>query len=109
MYFKVVLLGDAGVGKTSLIVQFVNRKFSANYKSTIGFDFLTKEIIIGDEVVTMQIWDTAGGERLYLAFAVLSEFGLRFSILLAHHSVSCHYLDVMLRVSFYDSSLLPRR
>ena len=44
--------------------QYVNRKFSKQYKATIGADFLTKEVKIDDEnLVTMQIWDTAGQER----------------------------------------------
>ncbi|KAK7604809.1 hypothetical protein V9T40_005995 [Parthenolecanium corni] len=60
---KVIILGDTGVGKTSLMNQFVNRKFSGQYKATIGADFLTKEIMVDDRVVTMQIWDTAGQER----------------------------------------------
>ncbi|CAF1080094.1 unnamed protein product, partial [Didymodactylos carnosus] len=51
------------VGKTSLMNQFVNRKFTNQYKATIGADFLTKEIQIDDRLVTMQIWDTAGQER----------------------------------------------
>lgn len=41
----------------------VNKRFSASYKATIGADFLTKEIVVDDRVVTMQIWDTAGQER----------------------------------------------
>ena len=40
--------------------QYVNQKFSTQYKATIGADFLTKEVVIDDRVVTMQIWDTAG-------------------------------------------------
>ncbi|CAF0791878.1 unnamed protein product [Adineta steineri] len=60
---KVIILGDSGVGKTSLMNQFVNRKFSNQYKATIGADFLTKELQIDDRLVTMQIWDTAGQER----------------------------------------------
>jgi len=60
---KVIILGDSGVGKTSLMNQFVNDKFSKQYKATIGADFLTKEILIDDKLVTMQIWDTAGQER----------------------------------------------
>ena len=60
---KVIILGDSGVGKTSLMNQFVNKKFSNQYKATIGADFLTKEIMIDDKLVTMQIWDTAGQER----------------------------------------------
>ncbi|KAI4236142.1 MAG: hypothetical protein LQ349_002747 [Xanthoria aureola] len=60
---KVIILGDSGVGKTSLMNQYVNKKFSASYKATIGADFLTKEVMVDDRVVTMQLWDTAGQER----------------------------------------------
>ncbi|KAI8342948.1 small GTPase superfamily [Chlamydoabsidia padenii] len=60
---KVIILGDSGVGKTSLMNQYVNRKFSSQYKATIGADFLTKEVMVDDKLVTMQIWDTAGQER----------------------------------------------
>jgi len=60
---KVLLLGDSGVGKTSLLDRFINRKFSASYKATIGADFLTKEMEIDNKFVTLQIWDTAGQER----------------------------------------------
>ena len=60
---KIIILGDSGVGKTSLMNQFVSNKFSSQYKATIGADFLTKEITIDDKNVTLQIWDTAGQER----------------------------------------------
>ncbi|KAG2195274.1 rab small monomeric GTPase [Mucor mucedo] len=60
---KVIILGDSGVGKTSLMNQYVNKKFSGQYKATIGADFLTKEVMVDDKLVTMQIWDTAGQER----------------------------------------------
>ncbi|XP_055904171.1 ras-related protein rab7 [Eupeodes corollae] len=60
---KVIILGDSSVGKTSLMNQYVNKRFSNQYKATIGADFLTKEIVVDDRVVTMQIWDTAGQER----------------------------------------------
>lgn len=60
---KLIILGDSGVGKTSLMNQYVNRKFSKQYKATIGADFLTKEVKVDDNLVTMQIWDTAGQER----------------------------------------------
>jgi Ras-related protein Rab-7A len=60
---KVIILGDSGVGKTSLMNQYVNGKFSNSYKATIGADFLTKEVMIDDKLVTLQIWDTAGQER----------------------------------------------
>uniref|UniRef100_A0A6I8P191 Ras-related protein Rab-7a n=1 Tax=Ornithorhynchus anatinus TaxID=9258 RepID=A0A6I8P191_ORNAN len=52
---KVIILGDSGVGKTSLMNQYVNQKFSNQYKATIGADFLTKEVMVDDRLVTMQI------------------------------------------------------
>lgn len=48
---KVIILGDSGVGKTSLMNQYVHRKFSREYKATIGADFLTKEIQVDDTLV----------------------------------------------------------
>ncbi|KAF6146345.1 hypothetical protein GIB67_020439 [Kingdonia uniflora] len=60
---KVIVLGDSGVGKTSLMNQYVHKKFNQQYKATIGADFVTKEIQIEDRLVTLQIWDTAGQER----------------------------------------------
>lgn len=78
---KVIILGDSGVGKTSLMNQFVNRKvsvsgplrlrslrrasrlqFSNQYKATIGADFLTKELQIDDRLVTMQVRRVAAVE-----------------------------------------------
>ncbi|CAI5720528.1 unnamed protein product [Peronospora effusa] len=50
-------------GEVSLMNQYVNIKFNCQYKETIGADFLTKEIMLDDKLVTMQIWDTAGQER----------------------------------------------
>uniref|UniRef100_A0A8I3W2Q3 Ras-related protein Rab-7a n=1 Tax=Callithrix jacchus TaxID=9483 RepID=A0A8I3W2Q3_CALJA len=60
---KLLLEGVYLVGKTSLMNQYVNKKFSNQYKATIGADFLTKEVMVDDRLVTMQIWDTAGQER----------------------------------------------
>jgi Ras-related protein Rab-7A len=60
---KLLLLGDTGVGKTSLLNQYVNQEFSAQYKATIGSDFSSKQVEIDSRMVTLQIWDTAGQER----------------------------------------------
>ena len=60
---KVVFLGSAGTGKTSLIQQFVSNKFDNNYQVTLGIDFFTKPIQVQDKTVNLQIWDTAGQER----------------------------------------------
>ncbi|XAR62308.1 hypothetical protein NMG60_11017025 [Bertholletia excelsa] len=62
---KVIVLGDSGVGKTSLMNQYVYKKFNHKYKATIGADFVTKELEIDGKQVTLQIWDTAGQERFH--------------------------------------------
>lgn len=48
-------MDDSSVGKTSLMNQYVNKKFSNQYKATIGADFLTKEVLVDDRLVTMQV------------------------------------------------------
>lgn len=55
IFLKLVILGDSGVGKTSLMNQYVHKRFSTQYKATIGADFLTKDITIGDYQVTLQV------------------------------------------------------
>jgi Ras-related protein Rab-7A len=60
---KVLILGDSGVGKTSVLNQFVMREFSPNYRATIGADFTSRQMEVGESFLTLQIWDTAGQER----------------------------------------------
>ena len=62
---KVILLGDASVGKTSLLNKYIKNEFSLNYKTTIGADFLTKQLQRENSLVNLQIWDTAGSERFH--------------------------------------------
>ena len=52
---KIIILGDSGVGKTSLMNQYVNKRFSTQYKATIGADFLRKEVMIDDKLVALQV------------------------------------------------------
>ncbi|WOK91424.1 Small GTPase superfamily [Canna indica] len=61
--FKVVLIGDSGVGKTNLLSRFTRNEFSLESKSTIGVEFATRSVNIDGKVVKAQIWDTAGQER----------------------------------------------
>jgi Ras-related protein Rab-11A len=61
--FKVVLIGDSGVGKSNLLTRFTRNEFSLESKSTIGVEFATRSIRVDDKVVKAQIWDTAGQER----------------------------------------------
>ncbi|CAL9092338.1 unnamed protein product [Musa textilis] len=61
--FKVVLIGDSGVGKSNLLSRFTRDEFSLESKSTIGVEFATRSIRVEDKVIKAQIWDTAGQER----------------------------------------------
>ncbi|KAK4255853.1 hypothetical protein QN277_008793 [Acacia crassicarpa] len=61
--FKVVLIGDSGVGKSNLLSRFTRNEFSLESKSTIGVEFATRSIKVDDKIVKAQIWDTAGQER----------------------------------------------
>jgi len=60
---KVVILGHTGVGKTSMVNQYVRGQFSGNTTATIGAAFMKKEVHINNYTITLQIWDTAGQER----------------------------------------------
>ncbi|KAK2642076.1 hypothetical protein Ddye_023839 [Dipteronia dyeriana] len=61
--FKLVLIGDSGVGKSNLLSRFTRNEFSLESKSTIGVEFATRSIRCDEKVVKAQIWDTAGQER----------------------------------------------
>ena len=63
MKFKTVIIGEAGVGKTSIVQQFVNKCFQEKYVETIGVEFFTKTFKINDKIIKAEIWDTAGSER----------------------------------------------
>ena len=69
MLFKIVLVGDSGVGKTNLLTRFSKNEFSLESKTTIGVEFATKTITTeSGHVIKAQIWDTAGQDR-YRAIA----------------------------------------
>jgi small GTP-binding protein len=62
--FKVLVVGETGTGKTSLIRQYVQRCFTELYKMTIGVDFASKMLMLEDQTqVQLQLWDIAGQER----------------------------------------------
>mmetsp|Transcript_5998 Transcript_5998/g.8822 ORF Transcript_5998/g.8822 Transcript_5998/m.8822 type:complete len:194 (-) Transcript_5998:416-997(-) len=62
-HFKLVLLGDAAVGKSCLVVRFVRDEFYEFQEPTIGAAFLTQTVALDDATVKFEIWDTAGQER----------------------------------------------
>jgi len=61
--FKLVLIGDSGVGKSCLLLRFADDNFTDSYISTIGVDFRFRTVTIDGKTVKLQIWDTAGQER----------------------------------------------
>uniref|UniRef100_A0A2N9H6L2 Uncharacterized protein n=1 Tax=Fagus sylvatica TaxID=28930 RepID=A0A2N9H6L2_FAGSY len=63
--FKLVLIGDSGVGKSNLLSRFTKNEFSLESKSTIGVEFATRTIRVDDNIVKAQIWDTAGQESSF--------------------------------------------
>lgn len=63
LYTLVVLIGDSGVGKSNLLSRYTRNQFNLESKTTIGVEFATRSVTIGDKVIKVQIWDTAGQER----------------------------------------------
>ena len=61
--FKILTIGESGVGKTCILRRFVENKFLKNHLATIGIDFKTKNIEIDGTPIKLKIWDTAGQER----------------------------------------------
>jgi len=61
--FKIVVVGDCGIGKTSLVQRFKSGMFTERYTNTIGVDFAMKTVLIDGKRIKLQIWDTAGQER----------------------------------------------
>jgi len=60
---RIMLIGNSNVGKTSIAKRYCKNQFNQNYISTVGIDFVTKYIKVGEKTINLQIWDTAGQER----------------------------------------------
>jgi small GTP-binding protein len=61
--FKIVVVGDPAVGKTSMMCRYTDNKFYEEHLTTIGVDFKIKTLTIGEKKVKLNIWDTAGQEN----------------------------------------------
>lgn len=61
--YKIIVLGDSGVGKTCFIMQYTDQIFTENHISTIGVDYKTKTLQHDNKIIAFQIWDTAGQDR----------------------------------------------
>lgn len=89
--FKVVLIGDSGVGKSNLLSRFTRNEFSLESKSTIGVEFATRSIHVDDKIVKAQIWDTAGQERFYPNYniSILFHVSLFIALILGIRGWKC--------------------
>jgi len=63
LMLKLVLIGDAGVGKSSVIMRFIDQTFLDHKRETIGVDFSVKNLKVDGKSIKLHIWDTAGQER----------------------------------------------
>ena len=61
--FKIITLGESGIGKTSLITRFAHDIFEENHLASIGFEFLIKVLDIENKIIKIQLWDICGSER----------------------------------------------
>jgi Ras-related protein Rab-11A len=61
--FKIVVVGDSGVGKSNILNRYVHNEFNHDSKATVGVELNTKSYKINDKIVKVHIWDTAGQER----------------------------------------------
>lgn len=61
--FKIIIIGDSGIGKSAILFRFADDIYNESYISTIGVDFKIKTIFINGKIIKLQIWDTAGQER----------------------------------------------
>ena len=60
--FKIIVIGDSGVGKSCLTMRATKNQFDENYNATVGFEFFTFNTRINKQVVKLQVWDTCGQE-----------------------------------------------
>jgi len=91
--FKVVLIGDSGVGKSNLLSRFTRNEFNLESKSTIGVEFATRSISVDGKTVKAQIWDTAGQER-YRAITAAYYRGAVGALLVYDIAKHATYVDV---------------
>lgn len=87
--FKIILIGDSGVGKTSLMKRYTDHVFTKSGSSTIGVDFKIKTVTLNSKKIKLQIWDTAGQER--------------FRAIVAHYYRGAHGIFLVFDVTNKDS------
>lgn len=61
--YKLLVVGESSVGKSSILLRYTNGEFTENYNYTVGVDFKVKKVVYQNKEITLQLWDTAGQER----------------------------------------------
>ena len=82
--FKIIVIGDSGVGKSSLTTKAIKNYFDEFYSTTVGFEFLTQTMKIEDKYVKLQIWDTC---RQEIYKSLISSFYRNSSLAMMMYSV----------------------
>ena len=85
LIFKIIIIGDNGVGKSCLTQMAIKNNFDSVYQSTIGFEFFVLNIKIGEKVIKLQIWDTCGQE---IYRSLISNFYRNASLAIMVYSVT---------------------
>ena len=83
--FKIIVIGDSGVGKSSLTNKATRNIFEENYHATVGFEFFTFNIKIKNKIISLQIWDTCGQE---LFRSLITNFYRNTSLAIIVYSVT---------------------
>ena len=90
---KIVLLGDSGVGKTSIVTRYVSGTLLENVKPTVGAAFVTKDIVVGKNNFELLIWDTAGQE-VYRGLAPIYYRNARIAVIVFDVAMSSSFESV---------------
>src|SRR3989338_1479970 len=98
---KVILIGDASVGKTSLCVALKEKQFDPTARlATLGVDFFAYEMIMPDRTVNLQVWDTAGQERFG---ALIATFIRSASVVIFVYDITCR--RSMTHIQFWNEKV----
>ena len=104
--FKLLLIGDSGVGKSCLLLRFADDTYTESYISTIGVDFKIRTIELDGKTIKLQIWDTAGQERFRTITSRYDNFAILFTwYLLAHLSSKYTHSENKLKTKFKNHSV----
>ena len=103
LLFKLLLIGDSGVGKTCILFRFSDDMFNTTFISTIGIDFKLKTIHLNGKLIKLQIWDTAGQERFR---TITSTYYRGTHGVIVVYDVACG--DSFANVKRYDSEIQTR-